>query len=213
MPTSTRVRALLGAAVLGGGLLLAPGLASAAAPAPSCADYVTQPDAQAAFIIERVRLAPLDPDGNGIACEELPAVLPTRVAALAATGQNGADGADAGTDVTATSTTSATTAATPAADTYQDLIDDVDTLECGSTYNQQLGALNARFLALLQTEPSDLEEQGAYDDALTATTKALNYCVATTIDIDPTASDGSVAITDGGQVSVVPEGSAETGEA
>jgi len=41
----------------------------------TCADYATQEDAQAAFDADPQGLAALDPDGNGIACEEL--ITPT----------------------------------------------------------------------------------------------------------------------------------------
>jgi hypothetical protein len=45
------------------------------AAAATCADYATQEDAQAAFDADPQGLAALDPDGNGIACEEL--ITPT----------------------------------------------------------------------------------------------------------------------------------------
>src|SRR5215218_3812964 len=45
--------------------------------AVSCADYATAEDAQAAFDADPERLAELDADGNGIACEELLDSAPT----------------------------------------------------------------------------------------------------------------------------------------
>ena len=203
MPTSTRVRALLGAAVLGGGLLLAPGLASAQTPAPTCADYPTQPDAQAAFIIERDRLAVLDPDGNSIACEELPAVLPARVAALA-----GEDGdATSTTSTTSTTPTTTTTSAALAASSADDLLTQIAALQCGTTYFPELASIRTASSAL------DSNLSPVVNNAALAKEVELNYCIATSDVVNSTIDDGSVPITDGGQVSIVPEGSAETGEA
>jgi hypothetical protein len=49
---------------------------SAEAVAPSCADFATAEEAQAAFDADPEGMAALDGDGNGIACEELLAVEP-----------------------------------------------------------------------------------------------------------------------------------------
>ena len=46
-------------------------------PAVTCADFKTQEEAQAAFDKDPEGLADLDPDGNGIACEELLESEPT----------------------------------------------------------------------------------------------------------------------------------------
>jgi hypothetical protein len=43
-------------------------------PDTSCDDYITQPEAQAAFDADRECLGELDNDNDGIACEHLPAV-------------------------------------------------------------------------------------------------------------------------------------------
>ena len=202
MPTSTRVRALLGAAVLGGGLVLAPGLASAQTPTPSCADYPNQTDAQAAFVIDRARLAPLDPDANGMACEELPAVS----AAVALAGPTPTTTTAPPTTTSEAPTTSS--AAALAGSQAEDLLARIATLQCGSTFNTDYGAIiddigalagDARFGEVLGASTDRVEE--------------LNYCLATTDEVVSTIDDGSVPITDGGQVTVIPEGSAETGEA
>lgn len=42
----------------------------------TCENFATQEDAQAAFDIDAAGLASLDPDGNGVACEELPVANP-----------------------------------------------------------------------------------------------------------------------------------------
>jgi len=52
-----------------------PALASSTPAAPSCTDHLDQGFAQAAFDADPEGLAALDPDGNGIACEDTPFMI------------------------------------------------------------------------------------------------------------------------------------------
>lgn len=67
----TRIRAILVALALFLVLLPSPAIAQKAS--QRCEDYATQEDAQAAFDSNPERYRELDDDGDGIACEHLPA--------------------------------------------------------------------------------------------------------------------------------------------
>lgn len=94
---------------------------------------------------------------------------------------------------------------------FDELRDRINNLDCDDTYNADSGSISDELIARA-TEPGVFETIGLFADKQ----QALNYCVpeptVTSIPLDPTDDDDSVANVSGSQVRDVPEGSASTGD-
>lgn len=148
-----------------------------------CKDFATQADAQAHLDADKSDPDGLDADGDGVACEEF-------------FGDPEPQPEPGPTP-------------TPApVDPNQHIRNEIAALECDDSYFADRGRVYDE-IGQLAGQPGSRELLGLAIDK----DRELNLCTGSTIDLSPTDDDGSQANVSGDEVTEVPEGSAQTGEA